>query len=314
MQNLFIIKRVDGVEHVIGRLTRTDDGIFDIEDLLVEPGSRELGIPVLTDKDENNVKLMNWIVSFMPPLGNSRLTEMLIATLGIREFDPWEWLKCYRPGGRNTISFSEKIPLGCVTHCSDFSPSDFAGLDLPLPSPDDDYDDCDDGMIFDDCPPPRYDSFRDYIDCYDDDDEEEEYEEEPVPSIITPGRQCSALPIFPENIPAENPITDVKAFAKKNESRKVENLRTIHNTLCKLANIKTGDFVTQQNLNALADIGRFKAEELKEATFGDLIIRRCYLITEHSNIPDNYSKEYADLFWFLSRDLRAAAIARAGCV
>lgn len=281
MQKLFILKKVEGVNHVIGKLVKSDNGDFSVESLLKTEGSEAFGIPVLDEQRENSEGLMNWIVSFLPPIPNGKdaFTQELLRRVGIFKFEPMpmKWLKCYKPDGRNTISFCEHLPPDCVRHDNTLSDNEF------------------DENFF----------LGEY---YDEEFDEEKEADEEIPCVIVGKKRCDSFPVYPENIPSEQAITDVKAFAKTCESSDVENLRTIHNTLGALAKCCVTDLMAYGDLDDFAKRLQCTSESLGERTLGELVKQYGHLVNTHTDIPEYYSELYCDFFGFLSYDLRAFSV------
>lgn len=307
MEKLYILKKVDNVNHVIGRLTQTDSGDFEIESLLEEEGSEIYGIPVLKENGKNNERLARWVASFLPPLGNVAFTQALIVSAGIREFNSpaWvmTWLKTYKPDGRNTISFCGGIPPDCVRH------------ELPFKSVDE-FEDAD-GFVFDsvDYSPDHEENDGYYIgydvgyydDEEDDEDDEDEEDYEPQPYSSAAARSDS-FPVYPENIPSEQPLTDAKAFAQSCGKPGVENLQTIHNTFKALAKCLAVDFVgTHPCMSDFAGDMHIPTDKLSTFTIRELVKLHGDRVTAHTAVPQYYTKGQVDLLGYLSYDLRGDA-------
>lgn len=318
MQKLFILKKVDNVNHLIGKLIQTDSGDFEIESLLKNEGSEVFGIPVLTDKGKNNERLVKWVASFLPPVGNDAFTQALLVKYGLPKFDsvtwPMTWLKVYKPDGKNTISFCESIPLNCVCHYN---------IELPFPMVDDaDFDENYDDNRFENSSVDYFPEFDDpdyyvgyqaenYDDEYDEDySDDEEYDNEPA---VVNSPRSDSFPVYPENIPPEQPLTDAKAFAGRCDKFAVDDLRTIHNTFKALGKCRAVDWAGIQPSDEIAEDLQIPTEMLREITTNELVKQLGHLITAHCSVNNVYEynvKRFIDLAVDLSCDLRSFAIAQ----
>lgn len=289
MQQLFVLKKVDNVNHLIGKLIRNDDGDFEIENLLKTEGSEVFQIPALAEQSENSEKLMNWIVSFMPPIGNDAFTQALMMKFDIREFEPMTWLKCYKPDGRSTISFCEFLPHDCVRHDNADFDEEFGDYPVNVSYEDSD-DNCDD--------------------YFDDEYFEEGEADEEDPCYIVGETRCDSFPVYPENIPPEQPVTNAKEFARRCDTFRVENLRTIHNALGALSRCPVTDFLRHNAQDDFAKSLQIPAERIDGLTINELVKQFGHLINVHIDVPAYYPKLYIDFFGFLSYDFRSFAFSQ----
>ncbi len=300
MQQLFILKKVDNVNHLIGKLIRNDDGDYEIESLLKTEGSEVFQIPVLAEQGKNSEKLMDWIMNFMLPIGNEEFTLALMKKFGIKEFElePMELLKFYKPDGRNTISFCEFLPTDCVRHDNsvDF---DFERDGAEL---DEEYG----GYYGNEC----FEDYGDYDEGSDEFDDGIDDDEEEAPYVIPRGTLGDSIPVYPGNIPPEEPVTDAKAFAGKYERFEVESLRTIHNTLCALAKCPVTDLIAVGALADFTECLELSPNKLGGLSASALVKQYGHMIKENTAVPAYYSKLCIDLFGFLSHEFRKFAISQ----
>lgn len=305
MKSLFILKKSNNTDHLIGKLHKTDSGGYEIESLLNDdPQSSAYSIPVLTDPGKDGEKLRRWIRNFLPPINNKSLLNALLANFGMTEYDEWEWLKNFKPNGNNSISFSEALPPDCVRHDGMLFDTSSEPEDLPFCFPYDNFEEFEENDDWG-----EYDEDEDE-DEEEDDDDEEESDDKPTPQMIIGGDQCDTFTVYPENIPPEQIPVRKEEFIKKHDFWQVTSMRTIQNTFAALENAMITDVVPAKSLPKLSEYMQISINKLSSTAVKDIIRKQGNLIRERKKVPVYYPNEHILLYGYLSLDLRSVAIAQ----